>query len=348
MDNLTHTLFGWTLARAGVGRGVPYATATLILASNVPDGDIVTALAGGVEYLAAHRGPTHGPLGVVGLGLAVAALVTGWSRWRRRGPRVDAGASPPAGFWSVWRLAMIGIAGHVLMDLPTVYATRLLSPFDGTWYAFDWMPIVDVYLWAILTGALLAGHAAGRVRQAAVVALTLMALNYAGRAILHQRALAQGAAFDAAGLAAPCASAPTFVVHPSALMAPAGPTAPGSCQAAAALPTFTSPFTWRIVRQYTDGYEISERGVFGPGTSLRATRLAIDTGPEVARTRATRAGQVYFDFARFPITRVAARSPIGATVRLLDARFVGTPLDTRTEALPSTLSLFVTVAPGGR
>ena len=65
MDNLTHSLFGLTLARAGVGRGVPYATATLVLASNAPDGDIVTALFGGIDYLAAHRGPTHGPLGVV-------------------------------------------------------------------------------------------------------------------------------------------------------------------------------------------------------------------------------------------------------------------------------------------
>jgi len=37
MDNLTHSLFGWTLARAGAGRRVPRATATLVIASNIPD-----------------------------------------------------------------------------------------------------------------------------------------------------------------------------------------------------------------------------------------------------------------------------------------------------------------------
>jgi membrane-bound metal-dependent hydrolase YbcI (DUF457 family) len=345
VDNLTHSLFGWTLARAGVGRGVPYATATLILASNAPDADVVTAMAGGVEYLAAHRGPTHGPIGVIGLGLAVAALVTVWHRWRGLRGQAAAGDTPAASvFRRSWLLAMAGVVGHVLMDLPTVYATRLLSPFSGAWYAFDWMPIIDVYLWLVLIGAVIAGRATGRRRQAALVALSLMACDYAGRALLHQRALAQGAAFDASGVHAPCATAPTFVVHPSARAPAAGPASPGTCQVAAALPTFTSPFTWRIVRQHTDGYEISERGGRGAAGPTRTTRIAIDTGPEVARVHATRAGQVYFDFARFPIARLGAHTAAGTTIHLFDARFVGLPLDTRTEALPRTLAMDVTVA----
>jgi membrane-bound metal-dependent hydrolase YbcI (DUF457 family) len=346
VDNLTHSLFGWTLARAGVGRGVPYATATLILASNAPDADIVTAMAGGVEYLAAHRGPTHGPLGVIGLGVTVAALVTAWDRWR--GARAQAPASAMATaevFWRSWLLAMAGIVGHVLMDLPTVYATRLLSPFSGAWYAFDWMPIIDVYLWLILIGAFIIGRVTGRRRQAALVALTLMAGNYAGRAALHARALDHGAAFDASGVHAPCAAAPTLVVHPSPLMAPTGPTSPGTCQVAAALPTFTSPFTWRIVRQDAAGYEISDRRVFDPASPIGTTRVAIDAGPEVARVLGTRAGQVYFDFARFPIARIGARSATGTTIHLFDARFIGLPRETRTEALPRNLSMNVTVGP---
>jgi hypothetical protein len=246
-------------------------------------------------------------------------------------------------FWRAWLLAMAGIAGHVLMDLPTVYATRLLSPFSGAWYAFDWMPIIDVYLWLTLIGALIAGRATGRCRQAALVALSLMACDYAGRALLHQRALAQGAAVDAAGVHAPCATAPILVVHPSGLASPAGPTSPELCQVAAALPTFTSPFTWRIVRQHADYYEISERSLFAAAAPIRTTRIAIDSGPEVARVHATRAGQVYFDFARFPIARLGARTATGTTIHLFDARFVGLPLDTRTEALPRTLSMDVTV-----
>lgn len=321
MDNLTHSLFGWTLARAGVGRGVPQATATLVLASNVPDADIVVAVvAGGVEYLAAHRGPTHGPLGVVGLGLVVAGVVAAWARWRGRG---EAAPGVPAGsFLRWWGLAMIGILGHVLMDLPTAYGTRLLSPFSATWFAVDWMPIIDVYLWIALIGSLIAGRLTGARRRAAIVGLGLLAFDYAARAGLHQRALSHGAAFDAAGTPAPCATAPTLVAHRGAIEP--GPGAP-ACVAAAALPTFVSPFTWRVVRQSATGYELSDRSVLDLAATPPSTRISTDAGPDVGRARTTRAGEVYFDFARFPIARVTSQPPAVTEVRLLDARFIGLP-----------------------
>src|SRR5438067_2879918 len=75
MDNLTHTLFGLTLARTPLGRAGRGTTAALVLASNAPDIDIVTTAGGVLGYLRWHRGPTHGPLGVVGLGLVTAGLV---------------------------------------------------------------------------------------------------------------------------------------------------------------------------------------------------------------------------------------------------------------------------------
>jgi inner membrane protein len=157
VDNITHSLFGWTLARAGLGRRVPYATATLILASNAPDIDIVAGFRSGVDYLAVHRGPTHGPLGVIGLGLVTAGIISAWARLRSRGRGVGLEDHTTGNFTRWWALAMIGIVCHVLMDLPTSYGTRLLSPFVWTWYALDWMPIVDVYLWLVLSVALIAG-----------------------------------------------------------------------------------------------------------------------------------------------------------------------------------------------
>jgi membrane-bound metal-dependent hydrolase YbcI (DUF457 family) len=340
VDNLTHSLFGWTLARAGVGRSVPYATATLILASNAPDADIVIALSGGVEYLAAHRGPTHGPLGVIGLGFATAGLVWSWARWRGRRPH-PAPTVTRGSFLRWWALATMGVLGHVLMDLPTAYGTRLLSPFAGTWFAFDWMPIVDVYLWIALGTALVAGRVTGRRTRAALIGLALMICDYVARAGLHHRALTPGAAFDAAGAAAPCATAPILVAHPS--VPAARPAGPDACLTAAALPTFVSPFTWRIVRRSASGYEISDRSVFAPSRPQRSTRVTSDSGPEVARARSTRAGQVYFDFARFPIARVT-RTP-AAAVRLYDARFVGLPADGSLPALSASLSIRIALDP---
>ena len=82
MDNLTHSLFGLTLAQTPLRRVGPGATLTLVLASNAPDSDIVVAMTrGGAAYLTAHRGSSHGPLGVVGLAIVTAGLVYGGSRW---------------------------------------------------------------------------------------------------------------------------------------------------------------------------------------------------------------------------------------------------------------------------
>ena len=76
MDNLTHSLFGLTLARTPLSRAGRGVTAALLLASNAPDIDIVvTARGGATSYLDLHRGPTHGPLGVAGLALVVASIV---------------------------------------------------------------------------------------------------------------------------------------------------------------------------------------------------------------------------------------------------------------------------------
>src|SRR5205814_8381635 len=78
VDNLTHTLFGLTLARTALGRAGRGTTAALVVASNAPDVDIVATASGALSYLRWHRGPTHGPIGLIGLGLATASLVWLW------------------------------------------------------------------------------------------------------------------------------------------------------------------------------------------------------------------------------------------------------------------------------
>ena len=345
MDNVTHSLFGWTIARTGLDRRIPYATATLVLASNAPDIDIVAGLHNGVDYLAVHRGPTHGPLGVIGLGLVTAAIISVWARLRarRHGEGGDRAGTRHFARW--WGLATIGIMCHILMDLPTSYGTRLLSPFVWTWYALDWMPIIDVYLWVTLSVAVVAGWTRHRQRVA-IIALGLMAFDYTARAALHERALANGALFDAAGMRAPCAAAPTFVRHSGTPDTPRAK--PDSCVEVAALPTFFSPFTWRIIRQYPNEYELSDRSVLRERPPAGTSRLVSDGGPDVLRARTTRAGRVYFDFARFPIAKISAPAPDLTTVRLLDARFLMVPAGVREASTRARLSVVVTFDGSGR
>lgn len=333
MDNLTHSLVGYTLARAGVGRRIPGAAATLVLASNVPDIDIAAAFTGGsVAYLAAHRGATHGLATSLALGALVAAVVMGglWWKARRRG-------EPLARPWRVaagtWILAVVGVVLHIAMDVPTSYGTRALAPFVDTWYALDWLPIVDVYLWIVLAGGLVWGRVRrGAGARSAIVVLALVAVNYAIRAGLHEAALADTAQRTAEGVSSPCAARPTFVRHPSVIEASiAGPDA---CIQAAALPTFLSPFTWRAIRQYPGGYELSERDLLAAEPTDRRVWIPSDSGPLVARARATATGRVFLDFARFPAARVVQTSPGQAVVRIADVRFVGTPVGWDRDARP--------------
>src|SRR5213076_2347995 len=109
LDNLTHSLFALTLARSPLGRAGRGTTATLLLASNAPDIDIVTTAAGAVKYLEWHRGPTHGPLGIVGLGLAVAAIVHFGRRYSGEHP-----TERDAPFVRLALVSIIGVILHVL------------------------------------------------------------------------------------------------------------------------------------------------------------------------------------------------------------------------------------------
>src|SRR5947199_7415968 len=195
MDNVTHSLFALTLARTPLGRAGRGTTAALLLASNAPDIDIVATVGGAERYLQWHRGPTHGAVGIVGLGLATAGLV--WMAMRvmnrngsdREGPGER--SATPASFPMLAAISIIGVLVHVLMDLPTSYGTRLLSPFDWHWWAVDWMPIVDIYLLMVLVaGAMAFGRpAAGVRRRNAVIVLTLTAAIYGLRGYAHHQAL---------------------------------------------------------------------------------------------------------------------------------------------------------------
>ena len=97
---------------------------------------------------------------------------------------------------------------HILMDLPTSYGTRLLSPFSWRWHAIDLMPIVDIYLLIVLAAGLFVGRrSAGLKRRLALVALAFLVLDYGVRAATHQRALSEAARLMAPILPAPCADA---------------------------------------------------------------------------------------------------------------------------------------------
>jgi hypothetical protein len=198
------------------------------------------------------------------LAVVSAGLVWLWQRYADRDRRAS-----HAPFAALFAAAVCGLLAHVLMDYPTSYGTRLFSPFDWHWYATDVMPIVDVYLLAVLGGGLIIGHRRpAHRRQAAAVAIAFTLLNYGVRAGAHQWALAAAADTMAPLLPPRCPDSvpPSLFSHwPRAGKADPHPrgAAPHNAGAAclveiAAIPTFLSPLRWQVIARSSDAYQMLE------------------------------------------------------------------------------------------
>ena len=176
MDNVTHTLSGLALARAGLERLGPGTTLTLLLAANAPDLDIVAGFHGSLAYLEHHRGFTHGIGGVVVLALGIALVVRFFFKDARFGALLLAG--------------LAGTSLHIVMDLWTTYGTRALLPFDAHWYAWDLVFIVDPWILAAMAVGLFVFGRAARWRATAALATIAAVSGYVlVRAELHHRAV---------------------------------------------------------------------------------------------------------------------------------------------------------------
>jgi len=348
MDNLTHTLFAVTLARTPLGRAGRGTTTALVLASNAPDIDVVTAARGSAAYLQWHRGPTHGPLGIVGLAVITAAIV--WTIQRvvdRRAATPD--ETPSASFGMLMAVSAVGVLGHILMDFPTSYGTRLLSPFSWAWFAADLMPIVDVYLVGALAAGLLFGSSAGARRRNAAIVLALMAANYGVRIAARHEAIALAPRVFGPLLPQPCDSkggSPLVAEWPQpAVEMPPPQSMPGGASRCladlAAIPSFSSPFKWRLIARLSNAYELHDIDVLdarlrrppeaGEAMWRVTTRYPNQWTPAVKTAATAPVAQTFLGFSRYPAARWVADSQTGVvTVRWTDMRFAtGMAMDQR-------------------
>jgi inner membrane protein len=363
MDNLTHTLFALTLGRTPLGRAGRGTTMALVVASNAPDIDIIATARGNAAYLQWHRGPTHGLLGIAGLGILTAALV--WAIQRYIDRRADPpDTEPSASFGMLVVASAVGVLCHILMDFPTSYGTRLLSPFNWHWFAADLMPIVDVYLIAALFAGLLFGSTseASRRRNAAIV-LVLMAANYGIRAAARHEAIALAPRVFGPLMPQPCdpngVDRSLVVEWPHAVSATSPPGTSRCLVEMAAMPTFESPFKWRLIAHLSNAYEMHDLDVLD--TRLRRPaevgeapwRVTVRYPNQWNATVRAAAGaplaQVFLGFSRFPAARWIVDQRTGvSTVRWTDMRFAaGLTLDQRV-GRGSLFTATVRVDPDGR
>ncbi|MCU1293153.1 MAG: rane-bound metal-dependent hydrolase [Bryobacterales bacterium] len=194
MDNVTHSLTGLALARAGFNRLSPRATLLLLLAANAPDIDILAAPFGALRYFEAHRGYTHSLL-FLPIMAAISVLVTYLIYREKPAGRRDA--------FRAWLLACAGVASHLLLDWTNPYGVRLLLPFSSRWFALDLNNLTDgIFLTALVLAAIwplfsrLVGGEIGEQRvskgqgSAIAVLVFFLVLDF-GRFLMHARVVAQ-------------------------------------------------------------------------------------------------------------------------------------------------------------
>jgi inner membrane protein len=165
LDNLCHTLTGAALAEAGLKHRTRFASATLMIAANLPDIDVL-AFVTDTPSVAIRRGWTHGVLAQALLPVLLAAAIIALDRWRP--PRAG---QTPARAGALLGLGYLGVLSHVAMDWLNNYGVRLLMPFSGRWFYGDAVFIVDPWLWLSLAAGAILARRAGRTRIAAVAVL---------------------------------------------------------------------------------------------------------------------------------------------------------------------------------
>ena len=298
MDNLTHSLTGIMLARAGLNRFTPRAAWILFLAANAPDIDAVSAFGGSLNYLHYHRYLTHSIL----MAPVMAALCVLAVRilWRK-----------PLRWLGAYLIALIGVGSHLLLDLTNIYGVRLLLPFSGTWFRLDITSVIDFWIWGALLTALFApllsrlvnseigapGPARGGAgRGFAIFALVFLLVYDGARYVVHARVIE---------------------TLDSRIYSGAAPSRVG------AFPT-GSILQWRGLAETPDGFSIQDVDIlreFDPHSGRMLYKP--DQSPALEVARRDPVFHEYLRFSQFPYWQVTpADEPEGATrVEAIDLRF---------------------------
>ena len=159
MDNLTHSLVGAALSKAGAERTTPLATATLVLAANAPDVDMLAYVHGEYFALSFRRGITHGIPAMIVWPFVLVGLALAWDRWVRRRRDPDA---PPVRAGPLLAWSAVAVLTHPVLDWMNTYGMRLWLPLDGSWSYGDALFIIDPWIWLVLGGTVFLSAEPGR------------------------------------------------------------------------------------------------------------------------------------------------------------------------------------------
>lgn len=292
MDNVCHTLVGAALAEAGLKRRTALGSATLMLAANFPDVDVIAVPLG--HGLGFRRGVTHGVPALVVLPLVLTGIMIAWHRWRGTGAKPDA----------MWLLILsaIGMLTHPFLDWMNTYGMRWLMPLDDRWSYADTLFIVDPWIWLALGAGIWLSRRRERTgmdpaRSTGPAAVAL--LSVAGYVALMGALTISVRGGVREALAAQGITADTVVVAP--------------------LPA--NPVRRRVIYHWDGNYQLAYYAVLSRDLSAPWFTIPLNaTHPVVALANQTPQGREYHSWARLPYYVIEQAG--GTTwVTIADARY---------------------------
>jgi len=288
LEPITHFLTGACLGRAGLNRKTALATATLTLAAEAPDLDVLGEIKGPVFGFAHHRGFTHSFLGIALVSAAVVGFIYGI--WRLRGRKIKDPNLPPR--WGLlFGFAYLAGLSHILLDFTNNYGVRPFWPFSERWYSWDIVFIAEPVMWILLIGGLVvpaffhmvnqdigARRRAPYGRVGATIALFGVVALWGVRDFEHRRAVSalEARQYENAN--------PVRV---------------------SAYPYWWSPFRWHGVVETQDFFAATTVDSLTPEVDPEGEMQIIYKPEETPVTLAAKKsylGRVYLDWAQYPVT----------------------------------------------
>jgi inner membrane protein len=309
LEPITHFLTGACLARSGFNRKTALATATMTLAAEAPDIDVVGRFKDPIFGFAHHRGFTHSFVGLVLVQTVVVGLV--YLIWRLRGRKLNDPNLPPR--WGLlFGFAYIAGLSHILLDYTNNYGVRPFWPFWERWFSWDIVFIVEPLILILLIGGLvvpalfsLIDDEIGARRKgpkgafAATVALLGVLVCWGVRDYEHRRAVG---------------------ALESRIYNGADPIR------ASAYPYWLNPFRWYGVVETRDFFATALVNSSAPEVDAEGQMRILPKPEETPITLAakqTYLGRVYLDWAQYPVTETEQTDSSQAPyiVRFRDLRY---------------------------
>jgi inner membrane protein len=299
MDNLTHTLYGITMSKAGLDRISPRATVALVLGANLPDIDLITLWGGSVTYLKYHRGITHSVLGVLIEAALLAGIILLGEQWLTKARRTQ--------YSRLYLLSLAGLLSHLLLDYTNSYGIRPFLPMSAGWFAGDLVFIIDPWMLLLLSIGLIApflsnltyreiGAIPAGYRMSALCSLGLVLIFWCAKSISHHSVIRE--------LKSRPDSTALLQVH--------------------AFPQFLNPLAWYGIVETPQAYHLSTNGWSPLQNEFERRRVRTFQKSE-DRTVLDAAlkgdsSQIFMNFARCPLVQVSS-TPGGYQLQARDLRF---------------------------